>query len=277
MKFFTLVAVAACGFSLSFASPTLAQQAQPTQTKSTQTQQGQEQRQAVQVGQRTAWHNADQTLATCVAIGNQEEIAIAKFAEEKAHNPEVKDFARMLVKDHQAFLQKLQKFAPEATREGYLNEKGKPTENDDEKTSSKPSSRVQTAGAKQEDVDANRAAKSLQQTAGTRENPNENQVDVVQLHRELAEECIRATKEGLSKKDGKEFDECFIGQQIAAHAAMKTKLVVFERHLTGDLKQLLADGAETTEKHMKKAESIMKQLADNSTSSSKRDRSDDRK
>ena len=36
----------------------------------------------------------------------------------------------------------------------------------------------------------------------------------------------------MSKKDGAEFDECFIGYQIAMHAGMKNKLVVFERHVS---------------------------------------------
>ncbi|WP_010583406.1 DUF4142 domain-containing protein [Schlesneria paludicola] len=244
--------VSLCGAGLGFASLAMAEE---NQKKSDEPQQAKQP--AGQVGHRAHWKNADQTLATCVAIGNQEEVAIAKFAEEKASSREVKDFAKMLVSDHQAFLKKLEKYAPDAARDGYLMEQPQSASNDATKAPGGVQVRVQPAGG------ANPAANStnaIQQTAGVEINTDGPAIDFIQLHRELASECIRASKEELGKKDGKKFDECFIGYQIAKHAEMKTKLTVFERHASGDLKQLFADGRETTEKHMKKAESIMKDL-----------------
>ncbi len=275
-----IVAVSVCGAGLSIASLAVAQQAQPN---ATQVQQAQGQ--AGSSGQRNPSKNSDQMLATCVAIGNQEEVAIAKFAGEKAHHQDVKDFAAMLVKDHQSFLQKLQRFAPEATRDGYLMEKETTTNNGNERASSAQpkatvaQAKVQPAAGKVQPAGGEAAAAKgeIQQTAGTRENSESQPLDIVQLHRELAEECIHSAKQGLSKKEGAEFDECFIGHQIAMHAGMKNKLVVFERHVSRDLKQVFADGIETTEKHMKKAEEIMKKLADSESSNSKKERREERK
>ncbi len=59
-------------------------------------------------------------FATCWALDNQEEIILAKFAQEKSKNKEVIQFAKMIAEEHQACLKKLSKFAPEASREGYL-------------------------------------------------------------------------------------------------------------------------------------------------------------
>ena len=246
MKLQKLVAVAVCGGCLGSAN--FAQAQQQVQQKTPQTQ---VQGQPAQVGQRAQWQNSDQQLATCVAIGNQEEIAIAKFAEEKADNPAVKEFAKMLVKDHQAFLQKLQRYAPEATRDGYLMEREQSAANDNQRNN--------TAQPRAQSV--------IQQTAGTQEAPQ--QLDFVALHRELAENCIRQAKQELSKKEGAKFDECFIGHQIAKHGEMKNKLTVFERHASAELNPILASGLETTEKHLKRAEELMKKLADSDSTRNK--------
>lgn len=199
-------------------------------------------------GQHVQGHSPDQVLATCVAIANQEEIAIAKFAQEKAKNPEVREFAQMLVKDHQQFLQKLQPWAAEATRDGYLMDRDTRSPGGDQRSSSIRQGTIQQTAAKPE----------LGQP-----------LNFVALHRELAENCIQQTKMEMSKKDADKFDECFIGFQIAAHAGMKNKLMVFERHASADLEQVLAPGLQTTEQHLKRAEEIMKKLSE-SRSESKR-------
>jgi len=259
MSFRTVIALSACGVGLSITNLAVAQQAQQNQPRANQSQQVQGQAGVGQVDQQTIWKNNDQLLANCVAIQNQAEIAIAKNAQEKAKNKDVKEFAQMLVKDHQSFLQKLQRFAPETTREGYLNDRSETASNDQ-----KSNSKVQPAGG-----EVRNAKGQIQQTAGARDAGSEAQpINVIQLHREIAEECVRSAKSGMSKKDGKEFDECFVGFQIAAHAEMKDKLIVFQRHVSGDLKQILSDGFDTTEKHLKKAEELMKDLKDDAKSES---------
>lgn len=255
------VAVATlCATSLSLNGVASAQQAQ---NQAGQAQPAAGQARPGQAGQQTRWQTTDQGLASCIAIANQTEVAISKFAEEKAKNKDVKEFAKMMVKDHQEFLRKLERFAPEAAREGYLNER---TE-----TAAANPARVQPAGG-----EVKNANSQIQQTAGTRSDANQP-LDMIQLHREVAEECIRSAKLGMNKKDGVEFDECYIGFQIAAHAEMKNKLTVFKRHVSGDLAQVISEGLETTEKHLKKAENLIKDLADSDQSDNKRTRESDKK
>lgn len=251
------------------------------------------------VGHRTHWKNSDHMFAACVALGNQEEISIARFAQEKSKNDEVKEFAKMMVQDHQAFLQKLERFAPEATRNGYLSEKAieprditqpdanerDPVRVDDslEELKAEAGTIQQTSGT-QEKVDTREASGKREETSGKREEKREERqerrdearaqqwrhIDFMALHREMAESCLQQAKQELSKKDGDEFDECFIGQQIAKHAAMKSALTVFERHTTGDLHQVLADGLSTTEKHLSRAQELKKKLAASSAASKSR-------
>jgi len=281
------------------------QNAAQNQQNAAQNRQGQENQQFRQGGQQAQWQNADHMLATCVAIGNQEEIAVAKFAEEKAKNNDVKEFARMMQKDHQSFLQKLQRFAPEASREGYLSDQNQRTGNDQRNEGQRVGSNQQNQN--QNNPNQQNANQQNQNQQNQNQNQNQNQpnqqnagtqvrvqppggqvnvavggnqqqfgnqgwhhhLDFMALHRELAENCLQQTKEMLSKKDSGKFDECFIGLQIAKHAEMKNKLTVFERHASPELKQILAEGLQTTEHHLKRAEDIMKKLSDSQSSNSK--------
>jgi predicted outer membrane protein len=265
-----LLVVSMCGTALVSAALVIAQERQVQPAK--QPGQAQQSGRPAEVGQRAPWQNADQTLATCVAIDNQEEVALARFAQDKVQNEDVKKFAKMMVEDHQAFLQKLQRFSPEATREGYLSEQSPSTRNDSARAPSK--SGVEQAKATSADQPV------IQQTNATQ--PNQaartgQPVDFIQLHREIAQECLASSKEALGKKKDGEMDQCFMGFQIAKHAAMKTKLTVLQRHASSELAQVLAQGAETTEKHLKEAEAIMKKLDTSDSKTRREERREERR
>lgn len=253
MKVRTIVAAAST--SLFFATVAAAQPAQPqprpAQPPRVQVQIGQ----PTQPGQRVQRHpmmTTDQKLATCLAISNQEEIAIAQFAQDKAQNNDVKSFAQTLAQDHRNFLNKLKKWAPEAARDGYLDEGNRNV--------NRTSGQSAVQQVKDEITEAKPATVG-QEVAADEVNPDQiGHLDITQLHRELAEECIRHAKMEMNQKEGKEFDRCFVGHQIGKHAEMKVKLIVFERHATGDLKQVIADGIEVTERHKRRAEELLKQL-----------------
>jgi predicted outer membrane protein len=177
-------------------------------------------------------------------------VAIAKFAGDKSKNDDVRKFAKMLVSDHADFLKKLQQFAPEATRDGFL----------EQANAGNPNGAANNANAARPNAKSQTAAKPPLDGA-----PQAG-IDMLGLHRELAEQCLADSKAMLSKKDSDEFDECFVGFQIAKHAAMKTKLTVFERHASGELRDLFAAALKTTSDHLDHAEKLMKKLADSSES-----------
>jgi predicted outer membrane protein len=267
-----VIAVPVCGAALISVALVAAQERQaqparqPGQAQPAQTQPGQAQQagRPTAVDQRAQWQNADQTLATCVAIDNQEEVALAKFAQDKVRHEDVKKFTKMMVEDHQAFLQKLQKFSPEAMRDEFLNEQSASKRTESARSPSK--SGVDQANA------TNAERPVIQQTNATQPTASRSgqALDFLQIHREIAQECLASSKEELGKKKDAELDQCFIGFQIAKHAAMKTKLTVLQRHASPELAQVFAQGAETSEKHLKEAVEIMKKL-DNSDSKSRRE------
>ena len=191
-----------------------------------------------------------QQLAACWALDNQEEVILAKFAQEKSKNKEVSSFAKMIAEEHQGCLKKLSKFAPEASREGYLvdnqADQSRPRNDSTSTTTNDPSKKPNQNGASNQNAVAGGST-----TTG---------IDMMQLQREIAQQCISDSKKYLSAKDGDEFDKCFVGMQIAKHAAMHTKLVVLQRHTSDEMQQMVAEGIQSTDKHMKAAEALMAKI-----------------
>jgi predicted outer membrane protein len=221
---------------------------------------GQNQTAGAQVTQETAHQLSDRDLATCVSIGNQKEIALARFAQDKAEHQDVKKFAEMMVKDHQAFLAKLEQFAPTTGQDADWLDKG-PTKTDDSRSTRREERREERreAVANRKD-DKKDDATAQKQTTGFR-GETQGAVTPEQLGREMAQQCLSSAKEKLSEKKGAEFDQCFMGMQIAGHMAMHDQLTVLERHASGELAQVLAAGRKTTETHLKHAEQIMEKLS----------------
>jgi predicted outer membrane protein len=182
---------------------------------------------------------SQEQLAACFALDNQEQIILAKFAQGKTKNKDVIEFTKMIAEEHQACLKKLSKFAPEASKEGYLVAT--------QVEQSRPSEGSPLAAASPSVKTGDAAAPGI---------------DMIQLQRELAQQCIMDSQKYLSTKEGEEFDKCFVGMQIAKHASMRTKLIVSQRHTSDQLQQIVLDGIQVTEKHMKAAEDLMAKLDD---------------
>lgn len=202
----------------------------------------------------TKAHSPDHMFATCVATGNQEEIILAEVGRERASDEDVKKFAEMMITEHHTYLMKLKKFAPEATQAGWLKSHSKEAHAADAKDNAK-SEIKQTAAA--EDAAKDR----VENAAGT----SEKGIDFLALEREMANECLAISKEKLEGKLGTEFDQCFMGEQLAMHMAMKAKLTVFQRHASGEFAGILAEGLKATDTHLAKAEEIMKELGHHPT------------
>lgn len=229
-------------------------------------------------GQReepTQGRSADQLLGGCIAIANQKEVALAEFALKKSKHQDVQEFAQNMIRDHRALATKLQRFSPDAGADQPVDSSRNP------KSPSRSEARTE-AGTGVETAAGQRAANNqIQQTEGTRPQAerNSSSIDVLQIDREVAQECLKNEKEWLGKKSGAEFDKCFIGIELASHAGMKNRLAVYQRHVSPELQQVLMEGRETTQKHLDHAEVIMKQLSDtsgDSTSSTTRGRNETR-
>ncbi len=191
----------------------------------------------------------DQTFAKVLMIANQEQVQLSQFAQEKATHEDVKAFAAMLVKDHQSNLEQLKSvLSQSATTANAANPRSSGT------TATNPRGTSTDATSPNYTQTANKGS----------------QVDFVQLHQEIATQCLKDSKEMLSSKDGSEFDKCFVGMQVVKHGGAISMLTVLERHATGKTQELIKSELEANTKHMESAVSLMEKLADKVSSKSDR-------
>lgn len=243
--------------------PTKPGQSQEIQRQPGQVQPGQ--KQTVEGADRATRPMTDQTLAACAVIDNQAEVAVATMARDKVQHEDVRKFAGMLIEDHQAFLTKLEKFAPGAAsqklEDGNYASRAKleQTSTNSPRANQTPGTTPRTTPGTTPDTPSGIRQVSGTQTAA-QAHDGQAADQVVQIQREIAQECLQAAKKELQSKQGVELDQCFLGHQIAMHAGMIARLTVFQRHASDDLAQVFAQGVETAEKHKEEAEKLMKKL-----------------
>jgi len=88
------------------------------------------------------------------------------------------------------------------------------------------------------------------------------QLDWVNIHHEVAQQCLESVKKELSQATGNEVDHCFIGQQFAAHMGVKDYLTVLKEHASPQLAQQIDKSLEVVDSHLKESRQIMEQWKD---------------
>lgn len=176
--------------------------------------------------------HTDQQLAAWLLVDNRGEIALAQLAQEKTSNSEVRDFAQHLIDDHSKMVEKLEQFAGTRRR----------TRGNDNRTAT--NRRPQTATAEY-------AGGQGRSSAG---------LNFVRLKQQLGQQCLASSKQELEQKDGNEFDECYIGMQIAKHMEMIDTLKVFSHYASENLDQVIEEGEDTSQEHLDHAKKLIKEL-----------------
>ncbi|MFO1019452.1 MAG: DUF4142 domain-containing protein [Planctomycetales bacterium] len=231
--------------------------------------------------QKHTANHLDECLATMVIYGNQNEIRASQIAVEKATSPAVKQFAQQMVQQHQEFLTKLEPFGK--TGQSSAHRRGDRKEQTAAyrfKNKGQQENETANRDAEKRDSNAqdNKPEKSkIQQTGGTADvNPQDNNRQdnmfafhhkLGEIHQEMAQQCRQSMEKELNSKTGADFDNCYVGMQIAAHMHMLDSLTVFERHASPELKAVFEQGRQTTQTHLDHAKNLMQTLAKNTQNS----------
>jgi len=177
----------------------------------------------------------DSHLALCLTMDNQHEIAIAEIAKQRSKDNEVKQFADKLIQDHTQFLQQLARFA--GNQPGMAD--GQPGAARPNERTGQPGQPAQSGGA-------------MAQAQG-------GQPNFLALKQQIGQKALELTKNELEKKDGVEFDKCFVGDQIGSHIWVLATLEVFkDQQVSPDFRSAIEKGIQTTREHLDHA----KKLAD---------------
>lgn len=262
-----VLGVEASSFAQQATQPRPPQPNQPRVQPGQPAQPGQPGLQPGQANQRTE-SRADAQLAACLVVDNQNEVALAKLAQEHGQSQQVKRFAEQLIEDHGQLLTKLQRFAgPGQPGEGRGQRR---TEGAERRDPAQPN---------QENQPADRATADRPAAADQPRDPGTpraggvqrgGQLDFVAIKREIGQQCLQSARKELQAKEGAEFDMCFMGMQIMGHMHALDTMKVFKQHASPELAQTLDEGIRTATAHLEHAKEIGKQLHNQAVSTARR-------
>jgi len=214
--------------------------------------------------------------------GNHNEVELGKFAEDRAKSDSVKDFAAQMIKDHSKSADKLARIAGNLVNSGTARaggatetrrevrkvpadegKEGKEDRRDEGRKGAREDRREGREEAR-EDRREGREERTTTTTAAGR-----HAFNWVTVHKEIGDQCLQSAKKELGSKEGHEFDQCYMGMQIAGHMKMIDELKVYKNYATGQLQQDIEESLDTTEHHLKEAKKIMDELKDKDSKSSK--------
>lgn len=195
-------------------------------------------------------------LASCLLAKNEAEVEIAKFAQERSQNPQVKQFAQQLVADHQMAVQHLQQLA------GSPAGSSQTTVRDSTRIESQNQERQQPVGDSRTQGTGEVRSQTTIERSGAQNDPLKQ---LAQIEEKIVEHCTQNLRAKLEQKQGADFDHCFVGSQIAGHMQMLSALEVIQNQTSGQLQQVARDHQPKVKQHLEKAEQLAEQLMSSTT------------
>jgi len=222
--------------------------------------------QAAVGGQNSA---VDHFLANCLLGQNKGEVELSEIAVQKSENAEVKQFAQKMIQDHNKLIEQLQ---PLAMMQGGAKTEGRTSSTTALPGSSAASQTIPPSGT-------SATIPPSDATSGTTASPYATTTaaaggsavhELMQVERQINERCLQMARDELQQKSGAEFDKCFVGNAIGAHAHALAALEVIGKQRQGQLAQVAQQAQPTVQQHFDHAKQLMKQLEGQSSATGTR-------
>jgi predicted outer membrane protein len=225
----------------------------------------------------------EQFVAGCLLAKNQAEIKLSKLAEQQSQNPQVKELAQMMIRDHQQLVDKLQQHV--GTQTGAARAGGTAESTRLSAQSRDTADRSATTGETDPLSDRSEAGtpdattrgigtetttgRSLAGTPGG-ESANAGIQQLTQIEKQIVDRQTEAARQELEQKEGAEFDKCFVGMVIGAHVNQNAALEVLGQQNLGQVSQLAQEAQPKVQQHLDHAKQLMKQLEGQTASTGNR-------
>jgi predicted outer membrane protein len=235
--------------------------------------------QSNQPGERASQgrHDLNFYITDCLIEGNRAEITLARLADQRATDPEVKQFAQRMIQDHTQFMNKLLQAQGNGRGPNDQSATGQtPAGETAQNPNAGQTNTVQPTGAQSTDqqtngqnANQNAAGNQIAGQAGdanrdARHNGHMDQRGAARqflaLEKQVRAQCLQSMTQELSQKEGAQFDKCYMNGQVAAHMAMADHVAVFSRSGSEDLQTLCREGLQTTQQHLQMAKQIANRL-----------------
>ncbi|MEX2112649.1 MAG: DUF4142 domain-containing protein [Pirellulales bacterium] len=195
--------------------------------------------------------SADQTIAQCLAISNQEEVALGTLAAGKTKNPKVKQFAEMIAKDHGQFAAQLEKFG--ATPIDLAAVRGAPI-------GARAGAEARTAAP--DPADRTRPAREgAPRDAPVAEQRTAGHLDFIDIKRQLAQRCLENARTCWNEKPAAEADMAFVGSQLVLHQQMVDAQEVLRQYASPELQGVIDQSVERSRAHLVQAKQLIDELS----------------
>ena len=179
-------------------------------------------------------------FAAFLALANDAEIQLARFALEHTDQPQVKQFAQRMIDDHTRSLEQLRKFMPAL---------GTPQP-------------VTTEGEQPVTTEAPGATDQRPDRTKLRERAQRHHGPMLKFAREACSHELELTKEMLGKLEGQDFDMGYLSQQTVVHTQMLAMLKTMQGHGSADFQQFVEESLTTVQEHRDQACKLADQLAE---------------
>lgn len=200
-----------------------------------------------------AQQEGDQVLISWLLVDNENEIALARIAVQRAENPQVKQFAQTMIDDHQKMV--------DALRQATGNTSGSATDGRrDATTGGRSSTGTPTGGQQPGDRTSEASGGETRKATDASSVRTDGGFDHRRLITDLGAKCRQSATEMLQQKQGAEFDRCYMGMQVGVHMKAQDTLEVFRGYASPTLRSSLEQSLTTVKQHKQQAEQIAKQL-----------------
>jgi len=240
-----------------------------------------------QQGQQGMEEQLSLMVAAKMAIMNDCEIKTSQMAHDKIDNEEVKQFAQMMIRDHQQLNQKLMQAMPELR--GMVNLQS----SDRTSATAQPGEArlAQTPDTAREGVrigtdeaqtprtgdqnsdlspNATQRATGYRGTAGEQGSMTAMQQKMLDICEKTAQNSLEMTRQEFSEKQGKELAMCYIGSQVVVHQQTLAHLKALQGEGTQEFQQIVQQAEESVQQHLTEAKSIVEKLGSESGESDSR-------
>lgn len=197
----------------------------------------------------------DHLMARWLSLGNQREVTLGQFAQQRASSDAVKKFAQDMIKDHSEFGDRLQQVAQRFEQNQQMVQQA---------MTAAPSGSMQempSVGAPlpPETAQSGPIGSGQPYRAGYRGGGLPG-TPALTLAQQVGDRTTKLVQDELGKRQGVQFDAAYIGQQINQHLEILAALETFEQHATPEFKQVISQGVQATERHLNDARNLMNQL-----------------
>ncbi|QDV25834.1 DUF4142 domain-containing protein [Aureliella helgolandensis] len=188
---------------------------------------------------------------------NEAEIELAKLAQQKSDNQEVKQFTQTLIQDHQSLNQTLQKHAA-TSQSGQARSVQAGTARGDQPRTAE--NRTANSGAGNDRAANDRRSENRMTNSQSNRVPKE----LCEIGEQACENALKMTKEMLNGYEGQDFNMAYLGQQCVMHTMMLAELKAIESSGLQELQEIAQQASAKVQQHLDKAKQIAKKLEDDS-------------